>query len=103
VRIVSAVIWRCPRCGRYEDGSRPCPNGDSKCPVAAQQLVNAALTACLQAMLRMIPDACAQHELEPLTDEEHDEAIALAATALYGEDRNKWPPAAKAAAEGEYD
>jgi hypothetical protein len=23
---------RCNRCGRYEDGKRPCPNGDPRCP-----------------------------------------------------------------------
>ena len=27
-------LERCSRCGRYEDGSRPCPNGDAQCPWA---------------------------------------------------------------------
>ena len=26
---------RCDKCGRYEDGKRPCPNGDAHCPQQA--------------------------------------------------------------------
>jgi hypothetical protein len=31
----SAEPVRCTRCGRYEDGSRQCPNGDPACPIKA--------------------------------------------------------------------
>jgi hypothetical protein len=32
---VQGTPSHCPRCGRYEDGLRQCPNGDPACPVAA--------------------------------------------------------------------
>jgi hypothetical protein len=61
-----------------------------------------ALRLCLAAMLRMIPDLCAEHDEEPCTDEEHNEAITAAGVALYGEDRDAWPAKVRAAAEGRY-
>jgi hypothetical protein len=62
-----------------------------------------ALAACLDALLRMIPDAQAQHGLESISDDEHDAVIATAATALYGVERSAWPAVARAAAEGDFD
>ena len=64
--------------------------------------LRAALALCVQAMLRMIPDYCGEQHAEPCTDEEHDAAIAAAATALYGPDRARWPAGVRAAAEGRY-
>lgn len=61
-----------------------------------------ALTACLDVLLRMMPDACIEHGMEQCTDEEHNEAIERAAIALYGQDRSTWPPGVQKAAEGEY-
>jgi len=31
LRTIHAI--RCAKCGRYENGSRPCPNGDANCPI----------------------------------------------------------------------
>lgn len=62
-----------------------------------------ALEQCLSVLLRMIPDALAEHGLEHATDVEHDEAIKAGAIALYGEDRTTWPPGLRQAAEGEYE
>lgn len=62
-----------------------------------------ALGQCLSVMLRMIPQACEKHGLEQCTDAEHDQAIAAAATALYGKDRAKWAPVLRDAAEGKFE
>lgn len=61
-----------------------------------------ALERCLSVMLRMIPDACTEHGLEPTTNDEHDKAIRDAARVLYGDDSAKWPPGVRQAAEGLY-
>lgn len=71
--------------------------------VASETRLRNALGRCLGAMLGMIPEAVSEHGIEQCTDVEHDEAIKDAATALYGEDRSKWPAAARSAAEGEFD
>lgn len=62
-----------------------------------------ALERCLSVLVRMIPDACTEHQLVCTTDEEHNAAIEAGAIALYGEDRAAWPPGLKQAAEGEYE
>ena len=62
-----------------------------------------ALDKCLSVLLRMIPEACTEHDLERTTDEEHNAAIEAGAVALYGDDRSAWPPGVKQAAEGEYE
>lgn len=62
-----------------------------------------ALERCLDVLLRMIPDLCAEHDQEPTTNDEHDEAIELAATALYGADRAAWPARVRDAADGKYE
>lgn len=62
-----------------------------------------ALGLCLSALIRMIPGACAQHDLEQCTVEEHDAAIAAAAAALYGNDPNLWAPVLRAAAGRKYE
>jgi hypothetical protein len=61
-----------------------------------------ALEKCLDVMLRMIPDLCGDHDEEPCTDEEHNEAIEQAAVTLYGGDRKAWPAKVLAVVEGAY-
>lgn len=65
--------------------------------------MKAALTACLNVLLRMIPEFSEETGIEMCTDVEHNEAIESAAIALYGEDRFTWPPGVQKAAEGDYE
>lgn len=62
----------------------------------------AALQACLDVLLRMIPEYCHEQAAEPCLDEEHNAAIAAAAVALYGPHRAAWPIGVRRAAEGMY-
>lgn len=62
-----------------------------------------ALERCLDVLLRMIPECCDEHGLEPCTNEEHDSAIEAAGLALYGEDRAHWPARVRDAAKGAYE
>lgn len=62
----------------------------------------AALRRCVTAMLKMIPEACAEAHLKACTNRDHDRAIAEAAAVLYGADRATWPPHVRKAAEGGY-
>ena len=62
----------------------------------------AALQQCLSVMLRMIPEACADHGLRAPTTAEHDAAIKQASLALHGSDRRRWAPGARKAAAGGY-
>jgi hypothetical protein len=68
-----------------------------------EEQLHHALSECVGALVRMIPDACDRFGVEPIDTAEHDQVIAKAATALHGEDRSKWPPVLKAAAEGEFE
>lgn len=61
-----------------------------------------ALESCLDVMLRMIPEYCDEATAEPCTDQEHNEAIAKAAVALYGSNRSAWPKNVRKAADGVY-
>lgn len=61
-----------------------------------------ALELCLHALLRMIPEACADGGFEDIDDDEHNAVIGTAAIALYGRDREAWPLAVRKAAEGRY-
>jgi hypothetical protein len=60
-----------------------------------------ALQACLDVLLRMIPDYCTDRGAEPCTDAEHDLAIEKAAYCIYGT-RPRWPAAVQKAADGGY-
>lgn len=62
----------------------------------------AALQTCMDAMLRMIPDYCAENAAEPCTDVEHDHALAAAGRALYGHNSVDWPAGLRKAAGGKY-
>lgn len=64
--------------------------------------MKAALNACLNVLLRMIPEFSEETGIDMCTDDEHNSAIEHAAIALYGEDRSTWPPGVQKAAEGEY-
>ena len=62
-----------------------------------------ALEACLDVLLRMIPDYCTATGADPCTDRQHDKAIAAAARALYGRDKTAWPQGVRDAATGKFD
>jgi hypothetical protein len=65
--------------------------------------LHAALGACLDVMLRMIPDYCTDASAEPCTNEEHNEAIRGAAEVLYGKRPSTWPTNVRKAAQGKYE
>jgi hypothetical protein len=71
--------------------------------VTKQAPSKAALRGCLDVLLRMIPDYCAEGRVEACTDAEHNAAIAAAARALFGVDRRAWPQGIRKAADGVYD
>lgn len=59
----------------------------------------AVLEQCLDALLRMCPEYCADAQAEPCTEAEHDAAIAAALTVFHGPNRSYWPPVARAVVE----
>lgn len=60
----------------------------------------AVLEQCLDVLLRMIPEYCADSQAEPCTEAEHDAAIAAALVVFHGPNRDYWPPVARAVVEG---
>jgi hypothetical protein len=62
-----------------------------------------ALRGCVDVLVRMIPDYCADEQVQPCTDAEHNAAIAAAALVLFGADRRGWPRGIRKAADGTYD
>lgn len=62
-----------------------------------------ALQECVDVLLRMIPDYCADHGAKDCTDAEHDAALKRAGKALYGASMAAWPEGLRKAAEGRYE
>lgn len=83
---------------RASTGSRPRPLRRLAVPPSRVD----ALEACLSVLVRMIPEACEEHRLEGAWPHEHDAAIAAAALALYGTNRQNWPRCVRSAAAGAY-
>lgn len=50
-----------------------------------------AVAICLDALVRMDPNAVAAHKLRQCTDEEFETAVKAAATFLFGENPQTWP------------